>query len=82
MLLVYKGGSKMKVVVNHNNCIGCGACESICPEIFQINDEGLSSVIGKEEDFNNFKDEIQDAVDSCPTSAIECDTNEDTANEE
>ena len=62
----------MKVVVNHNNCIGCGACESICPEVFQINDEGLSSVIGKEEDFNNFKDEIQDAVDSCPTSAIEC----------
>ncbi len=61
----------MKVVVNHNNCIGCGACESICPEVFQINDEGLSSVIGKEEDFNNFKDEIQDAVDSCPTSAIE-----------
>ena len=62
----------MKVVVNQNNCIGCGACEGICPEIFQINDEGLSSVIGKEEDFPNYKDEIRDAVDSCPTSAIEC----------
>ena len=61
----------MKVVVNQNNCIGCGACESICPEIFQINDEGLSSVIGTEEDFKNHEDEIRDAIDSCPTSAIE-----------
>ena len=61
----------MKVVVNQNNCIGCGACESICPEVFQINDEGLSSVIGKEEDFTSHEEEIRDAVDSCPTGAIE-----------
>lgn len=61
----------MKVVVNQGNCIGCGACESICPEVFQINDEGLSSVIGKEEDFTSHEEEIRDAVDSCPTGAIE-----------
>ena len=61
----------MKVAVNQGNCIGCGACESICPEVFQINDEGLSSVIGKEEDFTSHEEEIRDAVDSCPTGAIE-----------
>ena len=61
----------MKVTINQGNCIGCGACESICPEIFQINDEGLSSIIGSEEDFQNHEDEIRDAVDSCPTGAIE-----------
>ena len=60
----------MKVVVNQGNCIGCGACESICPEIFQINDEGFSTVIGSEEDFNNHEEEIRDALDSCPTGAI------------
>ena len=60
----------MKVVVNQGNCIGCGACESICPEIFQINDEGLSTVIGSEEDLNNHEEEIRDALDSCPTGAI------------
>jgi ferredoxin len=60
----------MKVVVNQSNCIGCGACESICPEVFQINDEGFSTVVGKEEDFNNHEEEIRDAVDSCPTGAI------------
>ena len=61
----------MKVAVNQGNCIGCGACESICPEVFQINDEGLSSVVGGEEEFKNHEDEIRDAVDSCPTGAIE-----------
>ena len=60
----------MKVVVNQN-CIGCGACESICPEVFQINDEGLSTVIAEEEDFKNHEDEIRDAIDSCPVGAIE-----------
>ena len=72
----------MKVVENHNNCIGCGACESICPEVFQITDEGLSSVIGKEEDFPNHEEEIRDAVDSCPTGAIECSTGEETVETE
>lgn len=70
----------MKLRVNQNNCIGCGACESICPEIFQINDEGLSSVIGSEEDFTNHEEEIRDAVDSCPTSAIEEQASDDNEN--
>ena len=29
----------MKVVVNRDNCIGCGACEAICPKVFQLDDE-------------------------------------------
>lgn len=60
----------MKVVVNRDNCIGCGACESIYPEVFQIDDEGISTVIC--EDFSNVdKEKVMDAVESCPTSAIE-----------
>ena len=35
----------MKVVVNRDNCIGCGACESIEPNVFQLDDEGISAVI-------------------------------------
>ncbi len=59
----------MKVVINRDNCIGCGACEAICPEVFQLDDDGLSTV--KCSDFKNIKDEdIQEAVESCPTSAI------------
>ena len=33
----------MKVIVNQDACIGCGACCSICEEAFEIADNGLST---------------------------------------
>lgn len=57
----------MKVVVNRDNCIGCGACEGIYPEVFQIDDEGISTVISNE---NLDEEKVTEAVESCPTSAI------------
>ena len=32
----------MKVIVNQDNCIGCGACCAYSEEVFEINDDGLS----------------------------------------
>ena len=61
----------MKVVVNRDNCIGCGACEALCPEVFQIDDEGLSTVINKEEVKEELVEKVTEAMESCPTSAIE-----------
>ena len=60
----------MKVKVNKDACIGCGACAAICDEVFEINDEGLSEA-KVEEVKDEFQDEVRDAVDSCPTGAIE-----------
>ena len=60
----------MKVKVNQDACIGCGACAAICDSVFEINDEGLSvAKVEKVED----KDiqEARDAADACPTGAIE-----------
>lgn len=59
----------MKVKVNKEACIGCGACAAICDKIFKINDEGLSIAVVNEVP----KEEEQaarDAIDSCPTGAI------------
>ena len=60
----------MKVKVNKDACIGCGACASICPDVFKLNDEGLSEAV-KEEVKEEEQDEVRDAADSCPTGAIE-----------
>ena len=69
----------MKVKVNKDACIGCGACASICPDVFELNDEGLSEVKVEEENKENkekeevvsvkeeLQDEVRDAADSCPT---------------
>ena len=57
----------MKVVLNRDNCIGCGACEAVYPELFQIDDEGLSTVL---ENNNIEEDKLTEAIEGCPTSAI------------
>ncbi len=53
-----------KVTVDKNKCIGCGVCESLCPEVFQLKN-GKSSVINPEGKCN-----LQEAIDSCPVQAI------------
>ena len=58
----------MKVKVLEENCISCGACEAICPEVFELKD-GISTVI-KDEITDNEKDSVIEAMESCPTEAI------------
>ena len=56
------------VIVDQDECIGCGTCEGICPEVFQLNEEtGTSQVINPE---GGPEDLIQDAIESCPVEAI------------
>lgn len=59
----------MKAKVIRENCIGCGACQAIAPNIFEIDDEGLSKVIAEEID-DNEEEDFKDALESCPTGAI------------
>lgn len=59
----------MKAVVSED-CIGCGLCESTCPDVFSMGDDGLAHAI--EEEFGaDLEDAAQEAADSCPVSAIE-----------
>ena len=59
----------MKYFVNEN-CIACGLCTSVCPEVFSMGDEGTA--VAKEEDVSDADAEsAAEAMDSCPVSAIE-----------
>ncbi|MDO4963036.1 MAG: ferredoxin [bacterium] len=60
----------MKLKVEKDRCIGCGACQAVCPEVFEIEDDGLAGVIVDEVKEDNLEDAI-DAKEGCPTSAIE-----------
>lgn len=53
----------MKVKINENKCIGCRACESICPEGFEI-------INGKAKIKNENAKCINEAVLTCPEKAI------------
>lgn len=59
----------MKAKVVENLCIGCGACQAIAPEEFELNDSGVSQALNeiiKEEN----KEIVNEAKEVCPTNAI------------
>lgn len=59
----------MKTRVITNMCIGCGACQALVPEEFEINDDGIAinkNDIVKEANI----DLVKEAKENCPTGAI------------
>ncbi len=59
----------MKAQVIENLCIGCGACQALVPEEFEINDNGVAEAINETVKEENIES-VKDAKDNCPTGAI------------
>ena len=60
----------MVVKVDKEKCIGCGLCPNICPEVFELGEDGKARVKDGA-DLEKNKDCIKEAVESCPVGAIE-----------
>ena len=61
----------MKFKVNKDACIGCGACQAICEDVFEINDDGYATAKDVEVTDEEVKEDAISAMEGCPTSAIE-----------
>ena len=59
----------MKALVDRNACIGCETCVGICPEVFSMDDEGISVAID-EEIGTDVLELAKEAMDVCPVGAI------------
>ena len=59
----------MKAFVDRDSCIGCEACVGICPEVFSMDDEGISVAIDKEI-AADLLESAEEAMECCPVSAI------------
>ena len=53
--------------VNQKTCIGCGACASICEEVFEMKDGKSHVKKGKEKSTSPC---VKEAIDACPVNAI------------
>ena len=56
-----------EVFVDQQVCIGCGLCTNLVPEVFRMNDAGVSEVYNQS---GADEAKIQEAIDSCPVSCI------------
>ncbi len=56
--------------INKEKCIGCGLCISLCPDVFEIGEDGKSEV-KKGADLKANEKCVQEAKEGCPVSAIE-----------
>ncbi|MEQ0558219.1 ferredoxin [Amycolatopsis sp. NEAU-NG30] len=60
----------MKIAIDQDRCRGHGFCWTICPEVFDLNDDGYAEV--RTEDVPaEFTDAVRSAANSCPERAIE-----------
>jgi len=68
-ILLLKGVRIMKFTVN-DRCISCGLCVSICPEVFELEKDGLAYA-KKQPDEGVLTAKATEAMEGCPVDAIE-----------
>ena len=56
------------VSIDRDACIGCGVCTTICPDVFELDDEGKAII---KEGADTRLDCVKEAAENCPTNAIQ-----------
>jgi ferredoxin len=59
----------MKVDVDVDRCRGHGICWGLCPQVFDLTDDGYAEVLVDEVP-TELEDVVRDAVAQCPERAI------------
>ena len=59
----------MKILVDRAKCTGLGICESIAPDLFEVDDNGDLELKAQTVDDSREAD-VQAAVEGCPTAAL------------
>lgn len=54
--------------IDEAKCEGCGNCEAICPEVFELGEDEKSHIIT--DDFDGLEACIEAAIENCPEDAI------------
>lgn len=60
----------MKVRIDPpDECMGDGICSDECPEVFELNEDGLAIVINAEPD-ESLREAVESAAEECPAEII------------
>ena len=59
----------MKAIVDEDLCFGCGVCQTICPEVFEMGDDNKAKV-KLDPVPSAFHAACREAAEGCPEEAI------------
>ena len=64
----------MKVSIDKTKCAGCGSCVAICPEVFEMKDDGTVDVKAEYQGVDiadtELVEKVKQAAMACPSVAI------------
>jgi len=60
----------VEVNINFDECIGCGVCMQVCPDVFGLDENSGKAVLVKNEAGPEEQELIKEAIDSCPIGCI------------
>ena len=66
---------KVRISVDFATCQGCATCQALCPEIFEVRDDGKAwptkDIIEVEEsELESLLNRIKEAITTCPLQCI------------
>ena len=59
----------MKARVDADTCVGCAACEEICPGVFEMTDDD-KAIVKVDEVPPEHEEACREAAEQCPVDAI------------
>lgn len=61
----------MKIHIDRNKCTGIGLCEALCPDLFEVDDDGwLQLTRGEDVPDDVEASQLDAAITGCPTAAL------------
>jgi len=62
-------GKMMKVHIDRDGCIECGACEASCPEVFELKEGDKAQIVAKYQKAGPDEGEVEDSLSVCVRDA-------------
>lgn len=65
----------MKTKINREDCIACGNCSAICPEVYDYDEDGIAFCHLDNNEYKidvpkEYESLIKEACDNCPTESV------------
>ena len=63
----------MKVSIDQTKCVACGSCVAVCPEVFEMKEDGTVDVkveLKGKDIPKELESKVIEARDMCPATAI------------